>query len=213
MSDSHKAPLDTDEQKVSYGFGLQFGQQLIKNNFDGLDINAVFTAMHHMINGNGSAISETDLNNAYQQVEAKSKAKTKATAEKMAADSQQYLLDHAKKDGVQMTESGIYYRVLQPGIGDTPKAEQTVRTHYHGTFVDGTVFDSSIDRDEPAEFGVREVIAGWTEVLQMMPVGSKWQIVVPSHLAYGTQGAAPVIPPNATLCFDIELLAILVNGE
>lgn len=213
MSDSHKATLDTPEQKVSYGFGLQFGQQLIKNNFEGLDIHAVFTAMHHMVNANGSAISEVELNAAYEQVEANEKAKAKAVAEQSTADGQQYLLDNAKKDGVQTTASGIQYHILQAGIGSVPQASNTVRTHYHGTFVDGTVFDSSVDRGEPAEFGVREVIPGWTEILQMMPVGSKWQIVVPSHLAYGPNGAAPVVPPNATLCFDIELLAILADDE
>ena len=213
MSDSTKVTLETAEQKVSYGFGLQFGQQLIKNNFEGLDINAVFTAMHHMINANGSALTEAELNTAYEQVEANEKAKAKALAEKTEADGKQYLIDNAKKEGVQTTESGIQYEILQTGIGTVPDAKATVRTHYHGTFVDGTVFDSSVDRNEAAEFGVREVIAGWTEILQMMPVGSKWHIVVPSHLAYGPNGADPVIPPNATLCFDIELLAILADDE
>ena len=213
MSDSHKATLDTAEQKVSYGFGLQFGQQLLKNNFEGIDINAVFTAMHHMINANGSVISEADLNAAYQQVEAKQKANAKAAAEQAAADGKQYLLDNAKKQGVQITESGIQYQVLQTGIGSLPSTTDTVRTHYHGTFVDGTVFDSSVERGEAAEFGVCEVIPGWTEILQMMAVGSKWHIVVPPHLAYGPNGAAPVVPPNATLCFDIELLAILADDE
>ena len=213
MSDSHKATLETAEQKVSYGFGLQFGQQLLKNNFEGIDINAVFTAMHHMINANGSVLSEADLNAAYEQVEAKQKAKAKAIAEQAATDGKQYLRYNAKKQGVQITESGIQYQVLQNGTGSLPSAADTVRCHYHGTFVDGSVFDSSVERSEAAEFGVREVIPGWTEILQMMAVGSKWHIVVPPHLAYGAKGAAPVVPPNATLCFEIELLAILANDE
>jgi len=213
MSDPKDIPLDTPEQKVSYGFGLQFGQQLIKNNFEGLDINAVFTAMHHMVSGRGSTLGEAELNTAYETVEANEKAKAKAQAETAVEQGRQFLNDNAGKDGVKVTESGIQYEVLIEGSGDIPEASDSVRTHYHGTFIDGRVFDSSVDRNEPAEFGVREVIPGWTEILQMMPVGSKWQITVPSELAYGPAGAPPVIPPNSTLRFEIELLAILGDDE
>jgi FKBP-type peptidyl-prolyl cis-trans isomerase FklB len=208
MSDYQTVTLDTDEQKVSYGFGLQFGSQLLRNNFEGLDMNAVFTAMHHMINGSGSALNENELNKAYQAVEAGEKARSKARAEKALEQGLAHQAQFAQQDGVQRTESGLLYRVIEAGNGATPKANDTVKTHYHGSFVDGTVFDSSIQRNQVAEFGVNNVIPGWTEALQMMPTGAKWQLVVPAELAYGSHGAPPTIPANSTLCFDIELLAI-----
>ncbi|MFB1010317.1 MAG: FKBP-type peptidyl-prolyl cis-trans isomerase, partial [Thiopseudomonas sp.] len=119
-----------------------------------------------------------------------------------------FLQDNAKKDGVVTLESGLQYEILTTGEGDKPVRESTVRTHYHGTLIDGSVFDSSYERGQPAEFPVSGVIAGWTEALQLMPVGSKWRLYVPSELAYGGQ-AVGSIPPHSTLVFDVELLAIL----
>jgi FKBP-type peptidyl-prolyl cis-trans isomerase FklB len=116
--------------------------------------------------------------------------------------------EEPKKEGVKTTETGLQYKVIKAGTGKTPKASDTVVTHYRGTLVDGTEFDSSYKRGEPATFPVKGVIAGWTEALQLMPVGSKWQLVIPSKLAYGQRGAPPAIGPNATLIFEIELIAI-----
>lgn len=213
MSDSPKVKLETDEQKVSYGFGLQFGAQLLKNNFEGLDIHAVFTAMHDMINGQASSLSEPELNAAYKAVETNEKTKQKTRAEQALGQGKEYLEQNINNPEVQATESGVQYQVLHDANGEKPGPKSTVRTHYHGTFIDGKIFDSSIERNQPAEFGVNEVIPGWTEILQMMPVGAKWRITVPSELAYGPAGSPPVIPPNCTLLFDIELLGILSDTE
>jgi FKBP-type peptidyl-prolyl cis-trans isomerase len=120
-----------------------------------------------------------------------------------------FLEDNKNREGVQMTESGLQYEVLTEGTGTTPDPSDRVRVHYHGTLIDGTVFDSSVDRGQPAVFGVDQVIPGWTEALQLMPVGSKWKIYLPSELAYGEQGAGADIGPNSTLIFEVELLEIV----
>ena len=124
------------------------------------------------------------------------------------AQNKKYLEDNKKVEGVVTLPSGLQYKVLKAGDGATPGAEDMVRTHYKGQLIDGTVFDSSYDRGEPAEFPVGGVIKGWTEALQKMKVGDKWQLVIPSELAYGEAGAGGVIPPNATLVFEIELLDV-----
>lgn len=120
-----------------------------------------------------------------------------------------FLEENKGREGVQMTESGLQYEVLTEGTGATPESSDRVRVHYHGTLIDGTVFDSSVDRGQPAVFGVDQVIPGWTEALQLMPVGSKWKIYLPSELAYGEQGAGADIGPNSTLIFEVELLEIV----
>ncbi len=120
-----------------------------------------------------------------------------------------FLEQNKNREGVIVTESGLQYEVLKQGDGEKPASEDSVRVHYHGTLIDGTVFDSSVDRGEPAVFGVGQVIKGWTEALQMMPVGSKWKIYIPSDLAYGERGAGSDIGPNSTLIFEVELLEIV----
>jgi FKBP-type peptidyl-prolyl cis-trans isomerase FklB len=136
-------------------------------------------------------------------------AKQAEEAKAMSVEGDRFLTDNAAREGVITTDSGLQYEVLTSGEGEIPTAASTVRTHYHGTLIDGTVFDSSYDRGEPTEFPVGGVIAGWTEALQMMNVGSKWRLTVPYELAYGEQGAGGVIGPFATLIFDIELLDIV----
>lgn len=126
----------------------------------------------------------------------------------MAAADKQYLIDNAKKDGVQTTPSGLQYRVIEAGNGAKPKASDTVRVHYKGTLINGTKFDSSYDRNESISFPLNGVIAGWTEGLQLMPIGAKYELVIPSELGYGARGAGGVIPPDATLIFEVELLGI-----
>jgi FKBP-type peptidyl-prolyl cis-trans isomerase FklB len=127
---------------------------------------------------------------------------------KKQAESKAYMEENAKKDGVVTTDSGLQYEILKEGDGATPKATDKVIAHYEGTLIDGTVFDSSIERGEPATFPVNGVIQGWQEVLQMMKEGGKWRVVIPGNLAYGPQGAGEMIGPNETLIFDIELIAI-----
>jgi FKBP-type peptidyl-prolyl cis-trans isomerase FklB len=147
---------------------------------------------------------------AYQQeMQMKQMAEMAAEAAKNEKSSQDYLDKNAKLDGVVTLPSGLQYKIVKAGEGASPKAESKVQVHYSGTLLDGTEFDSSYKRGEPASFPVNGVIAGWTEALQLMKEGAKWQLVIPSELAYAERGAPPMIPPNATLLFDVELLKIL----
>lgn len=202
--------LESHEEKVSYGFGLQFGQQLSqRNNFEGLSLEALYKGIADAYQGQQPALEEADLNEAYTKVQEKITAATEKQAEQMKGLGETYLAENRKREGVQVTESGIQYEVLTAAEGSKPTAEQTVRVHYHGTHIDGQVFDSSVKRGEPAEFGLNQVIPGWTEILQLMAVGSKWRVTIPHQLAYGEAGSPPVIPGCAVLVFEIELLDIL----
>ena len=200
--------LTTDEQKVSYGFGLQFGDQLRRNSFDGMDLEAVLAGVQHWYNHQQAALSDEQINPSYQVIQNRQEAKAAELATKGEELASQFMAANAARDEVSTTESGLQYEVLETGSGDKPGAQSTVVTHYHGTLLDGTVFDSSVERGEPAEFGVHQVIPGWTEALQMMSVGDKWRIACPPKLAYGEQGAGDSIPPNTDLVFEIHLIAI-----
>ena len=203
-----KVELSTDEQKVSYGFGLQFGEQLRRNDFEGLDLEAVVAGLRHWYQQRQAMMSDAELNPSYQAIQDKQQARVAELAGKRQALADQFLAANAAREEVRTTDSGLQYEVLEPGSGDSPGPRSTVVTHYHGTFVDGAVFDSSVDRGEPAEFGVHQVIPGWTEALQMMSVGDKWRIACPPKLAYGDQGAGDAIPPDTALVFEIHLIAI-----
>jgi FKBP-type peptidyl-prolyl cis-trans isomerase FklB len=200
--------LTTDEQKVSYGFGLQFGEQLRRNRFDGLDLDAVMAGIQHWYREQQALLSDEQLNPSYQAVQERQKAMAAELAGKRAALAEQFLAANAAREEVSTTASGLQYEVLQAGEGTRPGARSDVVVHYHGTFVDGTVFDSSLERGEPAEFGVHQVIPGWTEALQLMSVGDKWRIACPPELAYGEQGAGATIPPNTALVFEVHLIAV-----
>jgi FKBP-type peptidyl-prolyl cis-trans isomerase FklB len=143
-----------------------------------------------------------------QQVMAQQQQKAATEGDRNKADGAAFLAKNKQIQGVQTLPSGVQYKVLKQGAGATPKAADTVTTHYRGSLIDGTVFDSSYDRGEPASFGVTQVIKGWTEVLQLMKVGDKWQVFIPSDLAYGPQGRPPKIAPNAVLIFEMELLDV-----
>jgi len=200
--------LTTDEQKVSYGFGLQFGDQLRRNSFDGMDLDAVLAGVQHWYNHQQAALSDEQINPSYQVIQNRQQAKAAELATKREELASQFMAANAARDEVSTTASGLQYEVLETGSGDKPGPQSTVVTHYHGTLLDGTVFDSSVERGEPAEFGVHQVIPGWTEALQMMSVGDKWRIACPPKLAYGEQGAGDSIPPNTDLVFEIHLIAI-----
>lgn len=200
--------LNTDESRVSYGIGRQMGEQLRQNPPPGTDIEAVAAGLRDAFAGVESAVSQEALVASFAIIREQMEAAEAEKAQAAARVGKDFLQDNAKKDGVVTLESGLQYEILTTGEGDKPVRESTVRTHYHGTLIDGSVFDSSYERGQPAEFPVSGVIAGWTEALQLMPVGSKWRLYVPSELAYGGQ-AVGSIPPHSTLVFDVELLAIL----
>lgn len=199
----------TVEQRVSYGIGRQMGDQLASNPFEGVDPEAVAAGVVDALNGVASPVEASAMEEAFAVIREKMQAKQAEEAKGKAGEGEKFLAENAKREGVTVTESGLQYEVLVSGDGEKPSASSTVRTHYHGTLIDGTVFDSSYDRGQPAEFPVNGVIAGWTEALQMMPVGSKWRLTIPYNLAYGERGAGGAIGPYQTLVFDVELLDIL----
>lgn len=201
--------LTTLEQHASYGIGLQMGQQLADNPFDGLDIAAVAAGLAAAFYGEEPEVSEDQIREAFGVISARMQEAESAKAKVAAAAGEAFLAENAKKAGVTVTASGLQYEVLNAGSGAKPGRSDKVRTHYHGTLIDGTVFDSSYNRGQPAEFPVSGVIAGWTEALQLMPVGAKYRLYIPHNLAYGERGAGGAIKPFSALIFDVELLDIL----
>ncbi len=201
--------FESVEQKVSYGIGRQMGDQLASQSFEGVDVAAVQAGLADALNGVESVVAQEELQQAFQVISERMRAEAAEKAKAAAADGEAFLAENAKRDAVQVTESGLQIEVLTQGDGALPTRESTVRCHYHGTFIDGRVFDSSVERGEPADFPVGGVIAGWTEALQTMPVGTKVKLYIPHTLAYGEQGAGGAIPPFAALVFEVELLEIL----
>ncbi|MNZ28565.1 FKBP-type 22 kDa peptidyl-prolyl cis-trans isomerase [compost metagenome] len=200
--------LSTDEARVSYGIGRQLGDQLRANPVPGMSLDAVLAGLSDAFAGIESRVSDENLSTAFRVIREQMQAEAQAKAEAAAGVGKAYLVDNAKREGVTVLPSGLQYEVLVSGDGPKPSREDTVRTHYHGTLIDGSVFDSSYQRGEPAEFPVGGVIAGWVEALQLMNTGSKWRLHVPSELAYGGQSVGS-IPPHSVLVFDVELLDIL----
>lgn len=200
--------LSTDETRVSYGIGRQLGGQLRDNPPPGASLEAIIAGITDAFSGQPSRVSEAELTASFKVIRDIMQAEAAAKAEAAAGAGLAFLAENAKRDGITTLASGLQYEVLSAGSGAKPSREDTVRTHYHGTLIDGTVFDSSYDRGQPAEFPVGGVIAGWTEALQLMNAGSKWRLYVPSELAYGAQGVGS-IPPHSVLVFDVELLDVL----
>lgn len=201
----------TLEQHASYGIGLQMGQQLADNPFDGLDIEAVAAGVKAAFTEQEPEVTDEQIRAAFGVISERMQAEQAEKAKLLAEAGEEFLAENAKRAEVTVTESGLQYEVLTAGAagGEKPTAESTVRTHYHGTLIDGTVFDSSYQRGEPAEFPVSGVIAGWTEALQLMTPGTKLRLYVPHELAYGERGAGNAIAPFSTLVFDVELIAII----
>jgi len=199
----------TTPEIVSYGIGRQMGDQLASDPFEGMSAQAVAAGLIDTLEGKESPISNEQFQKAFEEINAIMQAK-QAEAAKIAGEAgETFLAENAKKDGIMVTDSGLQYEILTEGTGDKPAAESVVSTHYHGTLIDGTVFDSSVERGQPAEFPVNRVIPGWTEALQMMPTGSKWRLYIPQDLAYGAQGSGGKIAPYSALIFDVELLEIV----
>ena len=200
--------------KLSYALGLNIGQQLKEMGLSGTLVATDYaTAIEDVLNGNTPKISLDEatnlLNNFFSRLEKDRQAAAEAAGAAAKSEGERFLAENAKKPGVKVTASGLQYEVLQEGTGKTPKATDTVRCHYHGTLIDGTVFDSSYQRNQPADFGLNQVIAGWTEGVQLMKEGAKYRLYLPYHLAYGEHGAGNAIPPYAALVFDVELLKVL----
>ena len=202
MSDIYK----TMEERVSYGIGRQMGDQLASSPIAGLSIEAVLAGLADALNGADSAVAHEELNAAFTEMHQRMQAEEAERAKALAVEGGKFLAENAQREGVHVTDSGLQYEIITDGTGEQPTLASTVRVHYHGTLIDGTVFDSSVERDQPAEFPVSGVIAGWTEALQMMKVGARWKLFVPYQLAYGERGAGGAIGPYAALIFDVELL-------
>lgn len=200
--------LDTTEQKASYGLGMQMGQQL-KTTFDGVDLDAALAGISDSFKGLASQIDTDAINEAFGVIQQRLQAEEAEKAKQFAGEGEAWLEENAKRDEVTVTDSGLQYEIIEQGDGAIPSANDTVRTHYAGTLINGTEFDSSYKRGEPAEFPVGGVIAGWTEALKLMPVGSKWKLYIPYQLAYGERGAGGAIGPYQALIFEIELIAIV----
>lgn len=199
----------TPEAKASYGIGRQMGEQLAANPFEGVVNSAVAAGLIDALEGKESTVSRADLEAAFGVISQRMQEVQAAKAKELAGAGEAFLTENAKKAGITTTASGLQYEVITQGEGAKPTATSRVKTHYHGTLIDGTVFDSSYDRGQPIDFAVNGVIAGWTEALQLMPVGSKWRLYVPYNLAYGERGAGAAIGPFSTLIFDVELLDIV----
>lgn len=199
----------TTPQIASYGIGRQMGEQLAANPFEGVDPQAVAAGVVDALQGTESSISQEQIAQAFSEIQQELEAKQQEAGKIAAAEGEAFLAENAKKEDVVVTSSGLQYEIISEGDGEKPSASSVVSTHYHGTLIDGTVFDSSVERGEPAEFPVDRVIAGWTEALQMMPKGSKWRLYVPHELAYGSRGAGASIAPFAALIFDVELIDIV----
>lgn len=208
---SYAATLETEAQNVGYAIGMNIGMNMKMQELD-IDPEQVAAGLVAAFKGEPTLMDEDQMAQILmafqQQMQARDMEKMAAEATVNAVASQKYLEENSKKKGVVTTETGLQYRVLSEGKGVSPKADSTVDVHYRGTLVDGTEFDSSYSREEPATFPVGNVIPGWTEALQLMKEGAKWEIVIPAELAYADQGAPPVIPPSSALIFEVELLKV-----
>lgn len=193
--------------KFSYAIGLGIGQNLLSMGAKGIAVDDFAQAIKDVLEGNQTAISHTEardiVNKYFAELEEKMNAANIEASKK-------FLEENKKREGVVTLPSGLQYEVITEGnVGRYAKATDQVQCHYEGTLIDGTLFDSSIKRGQPATFGVNQVIPGWVEALQLMPEGAKWKLYIPSDLAYGAQGAGEMIPPHSTLVFEVELQKIL----
>ena len=197
--------------QMSYAMGMNMGEYLTRTPLK-INRTVVLDGIREFLAGN-PALSQEEYVQTMQLLQARMQQAGREEMERISAANlaaeRAFMAENAKKPGVVVTKSGLQYEVLKSGSGATPSASDTVRVHYVGTLLDGTEFDSSVRRGEPAEFGVNQVIAGWTEALQLMSVGSKYKLYIPARIAYGERGAGQAIPPNAALIFEVELLDIV----
>ena len=203
------ADLKTPAQKASYGIGLSMGKNLSQEGMDDLDSQAVALGIEDALAKKDQRLTDEELMEAFGFLQARAQERMSALNDAAAKAGADFLAENAKREGVQTTESGLQYEVIKKAEGAQPKVSDVVSVHYQGTLVDGSVFDSSIERGEPVEFPVGGVIPGWVEGLQLMKVGEKYKFYIPSELAYGAQSPTPAIPANSTLVFEVELLDIV----
>lgn len=192
--------------KFSYALGLGLASNMLQSGIRTVEYKLLFQAIEDAMEGRKTQLTAEEANlviNEYFQ------NRQSSEGSKNLQEGNAFLQENKNKEGVVCLESGLQYQILKQGSGKKPKASDKVKCHYHGTLIDGTVFDSSVERNQPAVFPVNGVISGWVEALQLMETGSKWRLFIPSHLAYGENGAGGAIGPNATLIFDVELLDIL----
>jgi FKBP-type peptidyl-prolyl cis-trans isomerase len=205
------AAISTDAQRMGYSLGASMGRQF-RNDKLQVDADALAKGVLEGFTADKLALTDEEVAAGMQQLQKthseRMQAEQKAAADKNLAEGEAFLKDNATKEGVVTTESGLQYRIVTAGEGPKPGAEDVVKVHYRGTLIDGTEFDSSYKRGEPVTFPVGGVIPGWVEALQLMPVGSKWELYIPSGLAYGPGGAGNQIGPNSALKFEVELLSI-----
>lgn len=203
--------LDTPEQRLSYGVALGLGRNMANDGMT-IDVDAFAAGLRDALSGAAQKLSDEDIQAemvAFQQrIDAEREANSQALGQANAAAATVFLTENGAREGVLTTPSGLQYEVLEAGAGASPGADDRVQVHYRGTLLDGTEFDSSYARGEPVVFGVGQVISGWTEALQLMQVGAKYKLFIPSDLAYGAGGAGDLIGPNAALIFEVELLDI-----
>ena len=206
-----QSPLTTDKQKSGYAIGLKIGAQLAMAK-ESLDANALTLGVLDAIEGKKPRLSEEEIQKAgiafQKKVLEKQEKEAAKILEKNLSEGKAFLEENKKKEGVVTLESGLQYKIIKEGTGATPTKADSVTTHYTGKLLNGQVFDSSVQRGEPATFPVSGVIAGWTEALQLMKSGGKWELYIPAELAYGKRGAGQMIEPGATLIFEIELLDV-----
>ncbi|MDX2314765.1 MAG: FKBP-type peptidyl-prolyl cis-trans isomerase [Gammaproteobacteria bacterium] len=200
-------PITTNAEKFSYGIGLQIGQQLLKQGLSGADPRVIAIAIDDVLKGNELRVTMEEMQVASTAYQNELNAEKLAAGEKNKTAGESFLKENSTREGIVVLDSGLQYRIVKPGDGGSPTETDTVVVHYRGRLLNGSEFDSSYVRGQPAELGVGQVIPGWQQALQLMPVGSKWEVWVPAALAYGAQGAGS-IGPNETLHFDIELLEI-----
>lgn len=205
--------MDNKEfDRLSYALGLSMGNNFKSSGIQSIQVQDFADGVAAVYNGNQPKMSydeaKTVIQEFFQSLQAKQEEAAKAMAELNEKSGRDFLDRNGKREEVKITPSGLQYEVLEEGTGAQPTAKDTVKVHYTGKLIDGTVFDSSVERGEPATFGVTQVIPGWVEALQMMKAGAKWRLFIPSQLAYGPNGAGGVIGPNQTLIFDVELLEV-----
>lgn len=209
--DAADPSLKTSKEKISYAVGAQIGADMKRQAVD-IDPEVLGKGVKDGFQGSKMLLTEQEMreaiNSLQQQMAVKQGERMRVLGAKNKQQGAAFLAENKKKEGVKVTPSGLQYKVIKEGAGKIPKADDTVTVNYRGALVDGVEFDSSYKRGEPTTFPVKGVIKGWTEALQLMKVGSKWQLFIPSDLAYGEQGAGRVIGPNSTLIFEVELLGI-----